>query len=116
MRALARRDPRRRAPLWQQRQKANQLLQVAGEYGSFPVVLEAMRECLQDVFDVPGLTGLMKDLAGRSVRVGSGRRWWERLMLFRSSAARPATVAGSTRAATSPGGARRTTVAAGDSR
>ncbi|MBN9619674.1 MAG: DEAD/DEAH box helicase, partial [Actinobacteria bacterium] len=64
-----RRDPRRRTPLWQQRQRANQLLQVASEYGDFPVVLEAMRECLQDVFDVPGLVGLMRDLAGRSVRL-----------------------------------------------
>jgi ATP-dependent Lhr-like helicase len=64
---LPRRDPHRRTPLWQQRQRANQLLQVASEYGDFPVVLEAMRECLQDVFDVPGLVGLMRDLAGRSV-------------------------------------------------
>ena len=44
-----------RTALWQQRQRAHQLLQVASEYGDFPVVLEAMRECLQDVFDVPGL-------------------------------------------------------------
>ncbi|MBE7187138.1 ATP-dependent helicase [Jatrophihabitans endophyticus] len=66
---LPRRDPRRRTPLWQQRQRANQLLQVASEYGDFPVVLEAMRECLQDVFDVPGLVGLMRDLAGRSVKL-----------------------------------------------
>jgi ATP-dependent Lhr-like helicase len=66
---LPRRDPRRRTPLWQQRQRANQLLQVASEYGDFPVVLEAMRECLQDVFDVPGLVGLMRELAGRSVRL-----------------------------------------------
>jgi ATP-dependent Lhr-like helicase len=66
---LPRRDPRRRTPLWQQRQRANQLLQVASEYGDFPVVLEAMRECLQDVFDVPGLSGLMRDLASRSVRL-----------------------------------------------
>ena len=66
---LPKRDPRRRAPLWQQRQRANQLLQVAGEYGSFPVVLEAMRECLQDVFDVPGLVALMGELAARTVRV-----------------------------------------------
>ncbi len=55
--------------LWQQRQRAHQLLQVASEYGDFPVVLEAMRECLQDVFDVPGLRGLMADLASRTVRV-----------------------------------------------
>ncbi|MFN2561193.1 MAG: ATP-dependent helicase [Jatrophihabitans sp.] len=66
---LPRRDPRRRTPLWQQRQRANQLLQVASEYGDFPVVLEAMRECLQDVFDVPGLVGLMRDLASRSVKL-----------------------------------------------
>jgi ATP-dependent Lhr-like helicase len=66
---LPRRDPRRRTPLWQQRQRANQLLQVASEYGEFPVVLEAMRECLQDVFDLPGLVGLMRDLASRSVRL-----------------------------------------------
>ncbi|MGH8960616.1 MAG: ATP-dependent helicase [Jatrophihabitantaceae bacterium] len=66
---LPRRDPRRRTPLWQQRQRANQLLQVASEYGEFPVVLEAMRECLQDVFDVPGLVGLMRELAGRTVKL-----------------------------------------------
>jgi ATP-dependent Lhr-like helicase len=66
---LPRRDPRRRTPLWQQRQRANQLLQVASEYGDFPVVLEAMRECLQDVFDVPGLVGLMRDLGSRTVKV-----------------------------------------------
>jgi ATP-dependent Lhr-like helicase len=66
---LPRRDPQRRTPLWQQRQRANQLLQVASEYGDFPVVLEAMRECLQDVFDLPGLVGLMRDLAARSVKL-----------------------------------------------
>jgi ATP-dependent Lhr-like helicase len=66
---LPRRDPRRRTPLWQQRQRANQLLQVASEYGDFPVVLEAMRECLQDVYDVPGLVGLMRDLSSRAVKL-----------------------------------------------
>jgi len=66
---LPRRDPRRRTPLWQQRQRANQLLSVASDFGEFPIVLEAMRECLQDVFDVPGLTDLMQQLASRQVRV-----------------------------------------------
>ena len=66
---LPKRDPRRRAPLWQQRQRANQLLQVAAEYDQFPVVLEAMRECLQDVFDVPGLKQLMSDVTARRVRL-----------------------------------------------
>jgi ATP-dependent Lhr-like helicase len=66
---LPRRDPRRRQPLWQQRQRAAQLLEVAREYADFPVTLEAARECLQDVFDVPGLVGLMRDLAARKVRL-----------------------------------------------
>ncbi|ALG07863.1 ATP-dependent helicase [Kibdelosporangium phytohabitans] len=66
---LPRRDPRRRSPLWQQRQRAAQLLSVAAKYERFPVVLEAMRECLQDVYDLEGLRELMKDVRARRVRV-----------------------------------------------
>ncbi len=66
---LPKRDPRRRTALWQQRQRANQLLQVAAEHAEFPVVLEAMRECLQDVFDVPGLRSLMSDVGARRLTV-----------------------------------------------
>ncbi|MFF8386247.1 DEAD/DEAH box helicase [Streptomyces kanasensis] len=66
---LPRRTPGRRTPLWQQRQRAAQLLEVASEFGSFPIVLEAVRECLQDVFDVPGLKELMGDLEARRVRL-----------------------------------------------
>ncbi len=66
---LPRRDPTRRTPLWQQRQRSAQLLSVASSHPDFPIVLEAVRECLQDVFDVPGLVGLMRDLSGRAVRL-----------------------------------------------
>ncbi|WP_175408181.1 ATP-dependent helicase [Streptomyces sp. TRM64462] len=66
---LPRRSPGKRTPLWQQRQRAAQLLQVASEFGSFPIVLEAVRECLQDVFDVPGLRELMGDIESRRVRL-----------------------------------------------
>jgi ATP-dependent helicase Lhr and Lhr-like helicase len=66
---LPRRDPRRRTPLWQQRQRSAQLLAVASKYEQFPVVLEAMRECLQDVYDLPGLRELMSDVRARRVRV-----------------------------------------------
>ncbi|MEU4697705.1 Lhr family helicase [Nonomuraea dietziae] len=66
---LPRRTPGKRTPLWQQRQRAAHLLGVASKYASFPVVLETMRECLQDVFDVPGLVRLMRDIAARRVRV-----------------------------------------------
>ena len=66
---LPRRDPGRRSPLWQQRQRAAQLLDVAAKYPSFPIVLEAVRECLQDVYDLPALVGLMKRLDRREVSV-----------------------------------------------
>ena len=66
---LPRRRPGRRSPLWQQRQRSAQLLAVAAKYGTFPVVLETVRECVQDVFDVPALAGLMRDLAGRKIRL-----------------------------------------------
>ena len=66
---LPRRRPGHRSPLWQQRQRSAQLLAVASKYGTFPVVLETVRECLQDTFDVPALAGLMRDLASRKVRL-----------------------------------------------
>jgi ATP-dependent Lhr-like helicase len=66
---LPRRDPRRRSPLWQQRQRASQLLAVAGRYEQFPVTLEAMRECVQDVYDLPGLRELMGEVEKRVVKV-----------------------------------------------
>lgn len=66
---LPRRHPGRRSPLWQQRQRAAQLLEVARKYPDFPVVLETIRECLQDVYDVPALTRLMTGIAQRRVRV-----------------------------------------------
>ncbi len=66
---LPRRDPKRRSPLWQQRQKSAQLLSVAGKFEQFPITLEAMRECVQDVYDLPGLRELMSDVGGRKVKV-----------------------------------------------
>ncbi|KRF38751.1 ATP-dependent helicase [Terrabacter sp. Soil810] len=66
---LPRRRPDKRQPLWQQRQRAAQLLSVASQYPSFPIVLEAVRECVQDVFDVPGLVELMGDIRSRAVKV-----------------------------------------------
>ncbi|MEV0644307.1 DEAD/DEAH box helicase [Phytomonospora sp. NPDC050363] len=66
---MPRRDPRRRQPLWQQRQRAAQLFGVAREFEDFPVTAEAARECVEDFFDLPALTGLMRDLAGRTTRL-----------------------------------------------
>ena len=57
-----RRDPTRRAPLWQQRQRSAQLLSVAANFESFPVVLETFRECLQDVYDVSALVTLLEEV------------------------------------------------------
>ncbi|TWS26413.1 ATP-dependent helicase [Tsukamurella sputi] len=66
---LPRRDPGKRAPLWQQRQRASQLLEVARGYPQFPIVLEAVRECLQDVYDVPELIAVHRALDSRAVRL-----------------------------------------------
>ena len=66
---LPRRRPDRRQPLWQQRQRAAQLLEVAARYPDFPILLEAVRECLQDDFDTEALVGLMRDVGTGRVRV-----------------------------------------------
>ena len=59
---LTRNAPGRRTPLWQQRQRSAQLLSVASDYPSFPMVLEAVRECLDDVYDVPALRQVLSGL------------------------------------------------------
>ena len=66
---LPRRRPGLRSPLWMQRKRAADLLAVASRYGSFPIILETYRECLQDVFDVPALVDLARRVRSREVRV-----------------------------------------------
>ena len=66
---LPRRSPGSRAPLWQQRQRSAQLLDVARKYPSFPILLETARECLQDVYDLPALMTLSGRLASREVQI-----------------------------------------------
>ncbi|HEY0417795.1 MAG TPA: DEAD/DEAH box helicase [Gaiellaceae bacterium] len=66
---IPRRRPGERTPLWQQRLKAQSLLQVARKYGSFPVVLETYRECLQDVFDLGALRALLQGVKTREIDV-----------------------------------------------
>jgi ATP-dependent Lhr-like helicase len=66
---LPRRRPGQRTPLWQQRQRGADLLQVAMAYPDFPILLEATRECVRDVFDVPGLKQLLGDLRARKIRM-----------------------------------------------
>ncbi|MCL2736833.1 MAG: DEAD/DEAH box helicase [Propionibacteriaceae bacterium] len=66
---LPRRDPGKRSPLWQQRLRSAQLLGVASNYPDFPIIAEAMRECLDDVFDMESLRGLMRDIASGRTRV-----------------------------------------------
>jgi ATP-dependent Lhr-like helicase len=64
---LPRAYPGRRTPLWQQRLKAQSLLEVAKRYGDFPVILETYRECLRDVLDLPGLEELLRALHRREL-------------------------------------------------
>ena len=66
---LPRKDPGKRTPLWQQRIRSSHLLGVASHYPNFPIIAEALRECLDDVFDMDSLTSLMRDLASGRVQI-----------------------------------------------
>ncbi len=66
---LPRRRAQGRAPLWQQRKRAYDLLAVAARYASFPMLLEAYRETLRDVFDMPAFLEVLRGIASRSIRV-----------------------------------------------
>ena len=66
---LPRRNPGRRSPLWQQRQRSAQLLEVARRYPTFPIILETLREVLQDVYDVPALLRIARSIGDRSIRL-----------------------------------------------
>ena len=66
---LPRRRPGSRTPLWQQRQRAADLLAVASRYGSFPILVETYRECLADVFDLPALRDVLGGIGRREIRV-----------------------------------------------
>ncbi|MDR0284276.1 MAG: DEAD/DEAH box helicase, partial [Propionibacteriaceae bacterium] len=66
---LPRRDPGQRSPLWQQRLRSAQLLGVAAGHPDFPVIAEALRECLDDVFDLATLRAVLGDIAARRVRI-----------------------------------------------
>jgi ATP-dependent Lhr-like helicase len=65
---LPKRRPGGRSPLWQQRKRAADLLGVASRYGSFPMLLEAYRECLRDVFDIPALVETLRRIESREVK------------------------------------------------
>ncbi|KQQ92518.1 DEAD/DEAH box helicase [Leifsonia sp. Leaf325] len=61
--------PGTRSPLWQQRQKSAQLLDVARTFPTFPIILETLRECLQDVYDLPSLLSLAREIGSRGIRL-----------------------------------------------
>ena len=68
---LPRRRPGARTPLWQQRKRAADLLSVAAQFPTFPLLLETYRECLRDVFDMPALVGTLRAVRDRSMRVAT---------------------------------------------
>ena len=66
---MPRTNPNRRTPLWQQRQRSAQLLEVARRHPTFPIILETLREVLQDVYDLPALRRLATSIADRRIRL-----------------------------------------------
>ncbi|MGL4552944.1 MAG: DEAD/DEAH box helicase [Gemmataceae bacterium] len=59
----------KRSPLWLQRLRGRDLLQVARRHPDFPVVVETFRECLHDHLDVPRLRQLLADIRGGTIEV-----------------------------------------------
>jgi ATP-dependent Lhr-like helicase len=66
---LPRRRAGIRAPLWQQRKRAADLLAVATRYSSFPMLLETYRECVREVFDLEAATGILRQVQRGTIRV-----------------------------------------------
>ncbi|MFJ6280813.1 ATP-dependent helicase [Arthrobacter subterraneus] len=66
---LPRHNPSKRSPLWQQRQRSAQLLDVARKFPTFPIILETVRECLQDVYDLPALKDIAAQIDRRELRI-----------------------------------------------
>ena len=66
---LPRLNPNKRSPLWQQRQRSAQLLEVAKEHPTFPIILETLREVLQDVYDLPALLRVARSIGERRIRI-----------------------------------------------
>jgi ATP-dependent Lhr-like helicase len=66
---LPRLNPNRRSPLWQQRQRSAQLLEVAKRHPTFPIILETLREVLQDVYDLPALLRITRAIGDRRIRL-----------------------------------------------
>jgi ATP-dependent Lhr-like helicase len=66
---LPKRRPGMRAPLWQQRKRAADLLAVASRFSSFPIILETYRECIRDVFDLPAAAGILSKIQRGEIRL-----------------------------------------------
>ncbi len=66
---MPRPDPAKRTPLWLQRLRAKDLLQVARQFPDFPIVVETVRECLDDDLDLPRLRALLSEIAAGTIRV-----------------------------------------------
>jgi len=63
--------PGRRTPQWLQRMRARDLLQAVREFDDFPLILEAYRECLEDVMDVEETRKLLEGISTGAVEVAT---------------------------------------------
>jgi ATP-dependent Lhr-like helicase len=70
---LPRGQPGKRSPLWLQRLRGRDLLQVCRKHPDFPIVIETFRECLHDHLDVPRLQQLLTDVREGRVEVVTRR-------------------------------------------
>jgi ATP-dependent helicase Lhr and Lhr-like helicase len=61
--------PGKRTPLWLQRLRAGDLLQIARQFDDFPIVVETMREVLTDILDFAHFKEIMGELANGTIGI-----------------------------------------------
>ncbi|HTO95015.1 MAG TPA: DEAD/DEAH box helicase [Bacteroidota bacterium] len=61
--------PGKRTPLWLQRLRAGDLLQIARRYDDFPIVIETVREVLHDILDFDHFMEVLRGIEGGTITV-----------------------------------------------
>ena len=59
----------RKVPVWLQNMRASELLEACRDEGDFPLIIETLRECLNESLDVPNLRKVLNGLAAGEIKV-----------------------------------------------
>ena len=65
-----------RLPLWIQRLRSVDALESAQKYMDHPLIIETMRECLENIFDIPNTISVLKDIEAGKIKVFEKKTWY----------------------------------------